>query len=267
MRFAERARAALARPRLLVVAAVVLQWLTTLAIALRAADVSWGLREAVNVLLLGPLALVCAYRIAAAVGGVALGAWTLLVWVAAPWLAPLVTLDAYDATLRDDVLPLMVGLTPDLGYAEGVALLAATALLVRPSRVTLAGAAAIVAALGVVWLTRASPLPELSLDAFQAHMAGLREYFWSQRLLQWLPLAGAVGVARRSPALAIALSAWLAAYLLFRGAQPGVGFEDGELFRVLLPALPAYLVLTAALPLLVPTLAARLGPLARPAGI
>ena len=41
--------------------------------------------------------------------------------------------------------------------------------------------------------------------------------------------------------------------------------EDGELFRALLPALPAYGLLFASLPLLVPTLAARLGPLARPA--
>jgi hypothetical protein len=48
-------------------------------------------------------------------------------------------------------------------------------------------------------------------------------------------------------------------------ARVGTGFEDGELVRVLLPALPAYLLLAAALPLLVPTLAARLGPLARPA--
>ena len=52
---------------------------------------------------------------------------------------------------------------------------------------------------------------------------------------------------------------------LHGAAQPGIGVEDGELFRALLPAFPAYVLLAASLPLLVPTLAARLGPLARPA--
>ena len=54
-----------------------------------------------------------------------------------------------------------------------------------------------------------------------------------------------------------------AATSLFRAAQPGVGFEDGEFFRAMLPALPAYILLAAAIPLLVPTLAVRLGPLAQ----
>jgi hypothetical protein len=44
----------------------------------------------------------------------------------------------------------------------------------------------------------------------------------------------------------------------------GIGFENGEVVRVLLPALPACVLLAAALPLLVPTLATRLGALARP---
>ena len=98
-------------------------------------------------------------------------------------------------------------------------------------------------------------------------MAGLREYFWSQRVLQWLPLAGVVAVARRSAQLAILLGAWLGGYAAFRLTSGSATFENGEFFRLLLPALPAYVLLAAALPLLVPTLAARLGPLARPATI
>ena len=252
------------RPALLVGAAIVIQWSTTLAVGLRADGVDLGARELLNVLVAGPLALVCAFSIARHVAGVALGAWTLLVWVALPLLAPLYTLAPYDATMRDVVLPAALGLTSDLGYVEGIALLAAVALAQLRRREAAAGAALLAGAVVAAWLTRL-PLPDLSLDAFQANMAGLREYFWSQRVLQWVPLAGAIGVARRSPRLAFVLGAWLGAYLVFRAAQPGVGYDDGELFLALLPAFPAYVLLASALPLLVPTLAARLGPLARPA--
>lgn len=263
MPFADRARSLLARPRLLIAVAIALQWVTTAVVALRAEDIAWGTVELANVLLLGPLALVCACRVAERIGGVALGAWTLLVWVALPWLASALTVASYDATLRNDVLPLMVGLSAGTGWLEGVAILSATALLAAQTRAATAAGALLFAALLVVWLSRL-PVGDLSLDAFQVNMAGLREYFWSQRLLQWLPLAGVIGVARRSVPLALLLGGWLGGYLAFGAARSDVGYADGEFFRVLLPALPAYLLLTAAIPLLVPTLAVRLGPLAKP---
>ena len=253
------------RPLALVGAAVVLQWLTTLVVALEA---GWSREplQVVNVFLLGPAAVVAVYKLAASVGGVALGAWSLLVWVSAPWLARPLTLASYDSTVRDDVLPLALGLTPDRGYAEGVAILVAVALLTDRTRLIRAAGALVLGALVVVWLTHL-PVPDLSRAAFDGAMAGLREYFWSQRLLQWLPIAGAIGVARRSVPLALTLAGWLGAYLVLRWAHPGGGFENGEIFRELLPALPAYVVLVSALPLLVPTLAARLGALARPASV
>ena len=61
-------------------------------------------------------------------GGLALGSWTLLVGIALPWLAPAFTLAKYDSTLREYVLPIVLGLTGDAGYAEGVAILAVLAL-------------------------------------------------------------------------------------------------------------------------------------------
>ena len=256
-------RRLLERPWQLLAAAVLLYWLTALVIGVRA-DIEVGARELVNVVLLGPLSLLLASRIGERIAGPALGAWTLLVWVALPWLAPLFTLASYDATLRYNVLPLAVGLTPDRGYLEGVALLAALALLLEWRRPTIAAGGLILAALTVLWLSRL-PVPDLSLNTFKANMAGLREYFWSHRLLQWIPIAGVVAVARRSPPAAVALGCWLGGYVIFRAAQPGIGVADGELFRALLPAFPAYVLLVASLPLLVPTLAARLGPLARPA--
>jgi hypothetical protein len=263
MRLRSRSVALLERPVVVVGAAVVLQWLTTLVVGLRAADVDVGAIELVNVLALGPLALTCAYIVARSIGGPALGAWTLLVWVALPWLAPLYTLASYDQTLRDDVLPLVVGLTSDEGYAEGVLILAAFALLAVRRREARAAGAIVAAAVGALWLTRAGSTGDLSLDTFQHNMALLREYFWSNRLLQWAPLAGVIAVGRRSLPLAAGLGAWLGGYVLFRAAQTGIAFENGEFFRAMLPALPAYILLTAAIPLLVPTLAVRLGPLAQ----
>jgi hypothetical protein len=264
MPLAEPARRALERPRLLIGVAIVLFWVTCLVVALRADGLDVDARGLAAVGVLGPLAIAAAYSIAAHVGGVALGAWALLVWVALPWLAPAFTLASYDATLRDNVLPLVLGLTGAGGYAEGVAALVALALLLRRRREAAAAGAILLAGLAVLWLTRL-PIPELSADAFKAAMAGVREYFWSHRVLQWIPIAGVVAVARRSTRTAAALGGWLGGYVVFRAAQPGVGLAEGELFRALLPALPAYVLLASALPLLVPTLVARLGPLARPA--
>jgi hypothetical protein len=281
MRFAEL----LDRPRLLIAAAVLGQWLTTLIAALRAEHVAIGAIELLNVVVLGPSALVFAYRVAARAGGVALGSWALLVWVAAPWLLRAFTLGSYDTTVQDRVLPLGLGLTTEPGYASGIALFAAVALLAAPMRRS-AAAAGVAAGVGillvpealvflvpasaalladwrrqdlgtflfaaapavlVVSLWRQPVFGELSLDALQGNFGGLREYFFSQRLMQWLPVAG-----------------WFAAWVATGATRVGTTLENGELIRVLLPALPAYVLLAAALPLLVPTLATRLGPRARP---
>jgi hypothetical protein len=215
---------------------------------------------------------------------------------------PAFTLAAYDETVRDRALPLALGLTEEPGYAAGIALLASAALLADArlfetfAAGVVAGAAIVLVpeavvfvapvavALLVAWrprelgafLAAAAPalliaagwrtpdFGELSYDVLRASLSGLREYFWSQRVLQWLPLAGAIAIGRRSVALALLVGGWFAAWVVIGAARTGVGFEDGELVRVLLPALPAYLVLGAALPLLVPTLADRLGTLARP---
>ena len=117
----------------------------------------------------------------------------------------------------------------------------------------------------VLWQARAVDGPDplsfgpVDWGQFTSNMAGLREFFWSQRLLQWLPLAGAIAVARRSVPLALLLGGWMLSFGVVLGSQPDAGLEGGGIFRVLLPALPAYVVLAAAIPLLVPTLAVRLG--------
>ena len=117
----------------------------------------------------------------------------------------------------------------------------------------------------VLWQARALDGPDplsfgpIDWGQFTDNMAGFREFFWSQRLLQWLPLAGTIAVARRSAPLAVLLGGWMLAFGVVLGSQPDAGLEGGSIFRVLLPALPAYVLLAAAIPLLIPTIAVRLG--------
>jgi hypothetical protein len=63
----------------------------------------------------------------------------------------------------------------------------------------------------------------------------------------------------RRGAIAALLGGWLAGFLLVKGFSPLASIESGSFWRLLLPAWPAYLLLFAAIPLLVPTLAGRLG--------
>jgi hypothetical protein len=92
-------------------------------------------------------------------------------------------------------------------------------------------------------------------------MDHLREFFWSPRLAQWAPFAGLLAVLRvRRYPIAALLGGWLAAFLLVKGFSPRGSIEAGSFWRLLMPAWPAYLLLLASIPLLVPTLARRLGP-------
>lgn len=285
-------------------AAVALQWLSALTAAVwsRTDEPLGDPVVLLNVLLLGPLALAAAFVVARRLGGAALGIWTLGVWLAAPWLLAAFALPSYDAAARDHVLPLVFGLVPESGYAAGTALVVAAALMTVPDwrwaagvgaalgaaallePATLVFAAAGGAALLVERRLRslasaaAALLPfvvafalwhgldvgDRSVDAFEGSMAGLREYFWSQRLLQWLPLAGAIAVARRSLPLAILLGGGFLAFAVSQTALQHASYTEGFLFELLLPGLPVYVLLVAAIPLLVPTLAARLGDDARP---
>ncbi len=86
----------------------------------------------------------------------------------------------------------------------------------------------------------------------------LREYFGSIRFLEWLPIAGAIGIARRSVPKAALVALWFAAFFFIKGAAPDAQVPDASFLRALEPAFPAYLLLVGAIPLLVPTLGTRL---------
>jgi len=88
--------------------------------------------------------------------------------------------------------------------------------------------------------------------------AHLREYFWSARLLEWLPLAGAVAVVRRSAPLAALLGTWFGVFLLLKGSNEFSLVSSGSFFRFMMPAYPAYFLLALSVVLLVPTAGRRL---------
>ena len=89
-------------------------------------------------------------------------------------------------------------------------------------------------------------------------MANVREFFYSNRLLQWLPVAGSNRDAPRARPAAALTAVWVAVATVVAVATP-TSFDGGRFFVDLVPAWPAYALLVAAIPALVPTLVARLG--------
>ncbi|HEY1316454.1 MAG TPA: hypothetical protein VGF10_04505 [Gaiella sp.] len=100
----------------------------------------------------------------------------------------------------------------------------------------------------------------LNFDTWKENMSGLREFTWSARVLQFLPLAGAVAVARRSVPAAGLFLAWLLGYVVVKGAADVATVESGSYWRLIMPGLPAFVLLAASVPLLVPTFLDRMGP-------
>ena len=99
----------------------------------------------------------------------------------------------------------------------------------------------------------------LDAETWKQNMSNLREFTWSGRVIQWLPLAGALAVARRSVPAAGLLLGWLLGYVVLKGSASVATIESGSFWRLVMPGLPAFALLAAAIPLLVPTFVGRLG--------
>ena len=148
------------------------------------------------------------------------------------------------------------------GVAGGT--LAALAVARRWRAVSEAAVVLVVAVLPtLLWRYQAPGTPTITLghpsfDRFQLSMANVREFFWSNRLLQWFPVAGAIGMFRLlRPAVAL-MGVWIAVATVFWVATVPP-FDRGRFFIGLVPGWPAYALLVAAIPALVPTLVRRLG--------
>ena len=100
---------------------------------------------------------------------------------------------------------------------------------------------------------------DFDVERWKENMSNLREFTWSARIVQFLPLAGALALARRSVPAAGLVLGWLLAYVVVKGSASVATIESGSYWRLVMPALPAFALLTAAVPLLVPTLVARGG--------
>lgn len=93
---------------------------------------------------------------------------------------------------------------------------------------------------------------------FGTNLDLLREHFWSGRLLQWLAVAGAVGLALRSSRAFLLIVGWFASYLVIRWTRPDASIEDASLLRLMIPSYPAFVLMLASIPLLLPHVARRL---------
>ena len=85
----------------------------------------------------------------------------------------------------------------------------------------------------------------------------LREHFWIARVMEWLPVAGALGLLARSRRGFLLIASWFTAFWLIKGTYFAASVEDASFFRLLMPAFPAYTLLAAATVLLVPGVRAR----------
>jgi hypothetical protein len=89
---------------------------------------------------------------------------------------------------------------------------------------------------------------------------GFREHFWVARVIEWLPLAGCTALLLRSLRGFLLVGTWFIAYLLVKGTYVLASIDDASFFRLLMPAFPAYVLLGAAVVLLVPRARARAAP-------
>jgi hypothetical protein len=85
----------------------------------------------------------------------------------------------------------------------------------------------------------------------------LREFMWSDRLLEFLPIAGIVALLIRNRRAGVFVGSWFAVFVLLKGTYINSRVEDASFWRLMMPAFPAFVVLAASVPLLIPSVRAR----------
>ena len=98
-----------------------------------------------------------------------------------------------------------------------------------------------------------------SWSYFMAQLNDLEQHFWSLRLLEWLAIAGTLGLLRRSRPLGVLFGGWFFSMIIVKWMTPGRGtIADSDLLRQSISTIPAALVLLAGLLLLFPGIPHRL---------
>jgi hypothetical protein len=85
----------------------------------------------------------------------------------------------------------------------------------------------------------------------------LREFMWSDRLLEFLPVAGIAALLIRNRRAGVFVGSWFAIFVVLKGTYVNARVEDASFWRLMMPAYPAFVVLVAAVPLLIPGMRAR----------
>jgi hypothetical protein len=77
------------------------------------------------------------------------------------------------------------------------------------------------------------------------NLHALGQVFWSVRLLEFLLLAGSIGLIVRARAKGFAIVAWFVAFALIKGGVAFANVYDTSLYRFLLPAWPAWILIVS----------------------
>jgi hypothetical protein len=93
---------------------------------------------------------------------------------------------------------------------------------------------------------------DLSWSHLARNVDGLREHFWSGRLLVWLVFAGLIGLARHSRWAVLLLGGALLPLTLAKASYSYANVDDASVFRILMPGFPIFILLLASVPLLLP---------------
>jgi len=89
-------------------------------------------------------------------------------------------------------------------------------------------------------------------NRFEQNLDQLREHFWSARLIEWLIIAGLIALARRSWRACALAAGWFLSFAFIKGGYDNAGVEDSSLLRIMIPTIPAFVLMLAALPYLLP---------------
>lgn len=147
---------------------------------------------------------------------------------------------AFAAGIAPCLLALMVWKWRGLGYVP---------LFHAQHTVRVAAGSALAAPLGGLNLAK---YIHLDWSHFSTNLDSLQEHFWSRRVIEWLVIAGIVAMARRSVALCLFVGGWFLTFTIVKGMDSLGNLEDTSLLRMLLPAAPAFVLMLAALPFLIP---------------
>jgi hypothetical protein len=81
----------------------------------------------------------------------------------------------------------------------------------------------------------------------ETNLLGIKEHFWSMRVVEWMVLAGLVGILRRSLTAFLLVGGWFAAFIVTKATYLQAGIPGGSLFRIMMPAFPAFVLGLASL--------------------